>query len=260
MKTRIPKSALVGATAVLASAGFVAAAADHRLSASLTPAGTKATTGGKVVRLKDARLKFEFNATDKDAGVQLFVDADEWRDMTLYDPKGKAILTTTTQGRMAKQGGTELFLESAEPTLAQVSLPKLFRRWPAGKYRIRGNGLHGERLVGSAILTHAVPDGPQLVSPLGTQVPANDLTVSWKPVTPPAGGAIVGYEVLVVRPASGIKAIPKVTLDVTMPPTATSLKVPPGFLQPGIEYEWEVLAIDQGGNQTLSSSTFTTAP
>lgn len=97
------------------------------------------------------------------------------------------------------------------------------------------------------------------MAPIATQVPANDLTVSWKPVAPPAGGAIVGYEVLVVGPASGIAAIPKVTLDVTMPPNATSLKVPPGFLQPGTEYEWEVLAIDRGGNQTLSSSTFTTA-
>jgi hypothetical protein len=35
--------------------------------------------------------------------------------------------------------------------------------------------------------------------------------------------------------------------------------VPPGFLQPGTEYEWEVLAIELGGNQTLSSSTFATA-
>ena len=41
-----------------------------------------------------------------------------------------------------------------------------------------------------------------------------------------------------------------------MPPTATSLAVPPGFLLPGTEYEWEVLAIERGGNQTLSSSTF----
>ena len=61
-----------------------------------------------------------------------------------------------------------------------------------------------------------------------------------------------------VRPDTGIRAMPKVTLDVTMPPTATSLRVPPGFLRSGTEYEWEVLAVEGGGNQTLSSSTFTT--
>jgi hypothetical protein len=53
--------------------------------------------------------------------------------------------------------------------------------------------------------------------------------------------------------------LPKVTLDVMMPPSATSLAVPPGFLQPGTEYEWEVLASEEGGDQTLSSSFFTTS-
>ena len=48
--------------------------------------------------------------------------------------------------------------------------------------------------------------------------------------------------------------------DVMMPPTARSLIVPPGFLLPDTEYEWEVLAIEAGGNQTLSSAFFTTSP
>ena len=61
-----------------------------------------------------------------------------------------------------------------------------------------------------------------------------------------------------MQPETGLKALPKVTLDVMMPPRATTMRVPAGFLQPGIEYEWEVLAIERGGNQTLSSSTFTT--
>jgi len=45
-----------------------------------------------------------------------------------------------------------------------------------------------------------------------------------------------------------------------MPPTATSLAVPPGFLRRDTRYEWEVLSIEAGGNQTLSSSFFRTAP
>ena len=64
---------------------------------------------------------------------------------------------------------------------------------------------------------------------------------------------------LVVGPDTGIRALPNVTLDVMMPPTADRLRVPPGFLESGTEYEWEVLAIEEGGNQTLSSSTFVTA-
>jgi hypothetical protein len=41
-----------------------------------------------------------------------------------------------------------------------------------------------------------------------------------------------------------------------MPPSARSLVVPRGFLRRGTEYEWEVLAIERGGNQTLSGATF----
>ncbi len=64
---------------------------------------------------------------------------------------------------------------------------------------------------------------------------------------------------LVAKNAPGMKALPTVTLDVMMPPTADRLRVPRGFLEFGTEYEWEVLAIEEGGIQTLSSSTFRTS-
>jgi hypothetical protein len=81
----------------------------------------------------------------------------------------------------------------------------------------------------------------------------------WRGVPAPDGSPIVGYQVLVVEPDSGLKALPKIVLDVTMPPAARSMRVPRGFLRPDTEYEWEVLAIEKSGNQTLASSTFTTS-
>lgn len=213
-----------------------------------------------VVRLNDARLKFEINATDGDGGIQVFIDAEQWRRMSIFDPAGRRIFTTTTEGRMAKQGGTELFLESAEPTFDQLPLAKLLERFPAGSYTFRGTGLTGERYVGSARLTHDLPDGPTLVSPLegGAAQHPNRTVLRWKGVKAPNGSPIIAYQVLVVQPETGLASLPKVTLDVMMPPTATTLVVPRGFLRPGVEYEWEVLAIERGGNQTLSSSTFRT--
>lgn len=214
-----------------------------------------------ALELKDARLKFEINATDDDGGVQVFIDADSWRTLSIFDPGGRRILTTTTAGRMASQGGTELFLESAEPPFTELSLARLLERWPAGSYRIQATRLDGKTYVGAARLTHAIPDGPTLVSPLegdGPQDPRRTV-VRWKRVSPPSGSRIIGYQVLVVKPDTGLKALPTVTLDVMMPPTATSLVIPPGFLQPKMAYEWEVLAIERSGNQTLSSDTFTTA-
>jgi hypothetical protein len=245
-----------GSTAILA---VIALATGRPLDGASGAGGTVAAR--PVVQVKDARLKFEINATDGDGGVQLFVDADAWKRMSLFDPSGRRIFTSVTEGRMAKQGGTELFLESAEPPFAKLPIPRLLARWPAGAYRIRGEALDGKHYVGTARLTHDLPAGPKLVSPLerhGKQDP-NGTVVRWKHVPPPNGSPIVAYQVLVVQPETGLRALPTVTLEVTMPPTATSMRVPAGFLRPGTDYEWEVLAIERGGNQTLSSATFRTS-
>ena len=255
-ETTMNKLLAIAAPAALMAGGLAA------VVAVAGPAGTDSrAASGKTVKIEDARLKFEINATDRDGGVQLFLDAEQWRRMTLFDTQGREILTTTTNGVMAEQGGTELFLESAEPTFDDLSLEQLLARWPAGRYDVRGTGLGGETYVGTARLTHDLPAGPELLSPTegaGPQDPAATL-LRWSRVEPRLLNDIIVYQVLVVEPDTGIRALPKVTLDVMMPPTADRFAIPPGFLQPRTEYEWEVLAIEQGGNQTLSSSVFTTA-
>ena len=116
--------------------------------------------------------------------------------------------------------------------------------------------------MGTATLTHNLAAGPELVSPLegGSLVDPNNAVVTWKPVGAANGSPIVGYQVIIVQVQSSFPAIPKITLDVTMPATATSMTVPRGFLRPGTRYEWEVLAIEASGNQTLSTAFFETAP
>lgn len=216
----------------------------------------------KVIELSDARLKIELNATDGDAGIQVFIDGDSWKSIAIYDPRGKLLFRSVTKGRFAKQGGTELFLESAEPDFSELPLEEFLKRFPEGDYYFTGRGLEGERYVGSATLTHNLPDGPQLVFPLesdGLQDPDNT-TVRWEPVEAPNGSPIIAYQVLVVQLESNFTAIPKIALDIMMPATTTSMTVPPGFLLSDTEYEWEVLAIEESGNQTLSSSFFATAP
>ena len=212
-----------------------------------------------TIPLKDARLKIELNSTDQDAGVQVFIDSDPWKTMDIFDPSGKRIFRATNRGSLATQGGTELFLESGEPKLSDVPLEEFFKRFPSGNYSMVGKGLNGENYVGTAKFTHNIPDGPVLVSPLDDAIVVPDSTVvQWEPVAAPNGSPIVGYQVLVVKPNTGIPALPKIILDVMMPPTATSMAVPPGFLLPDSTYEWEVLAIEAGGNQTLSVGAFRT--
>ena len=225
----------------------------HRKNSTMLP---------NIVELSDARIKFEINATDGDGGIQVFLDADPWKSMSIYDTHGKRVFRTTTSGSVGSQGVTELFLESGEPEFSELTLEELLERFPEGDYEFKGKGLEGEKFVGTATLTHDIPDGPVLVYPLEEDALVNpsNTVVMWDPVEAPNGSPIVGYQVLVEQPDSGIAAIPKIVLDVMMPATATSMLVPPGFLLPNTEYEWEVLAIEAGGNQTLSSSLFTTAP
>ncbi len=252
-RTRRPWPVLLG--------GLVVAGGVFVTAASSAASRDSHERGRETVELADARLKFEINATDGDGGVQLFVDGDQWRWLSVRDPNGRRIFSTRTSGSMALQGGTELFLESAEPTFDELPLEQLLERFPEGDYQVEGRTIDDQRLTGIAPLTHRLPDGPVLVDPVegaGPQDPSAT-TLHWKTVAPPGGGDIIAYQVIVVRPDTGIAALPNVTLDVMMPPEATSLTIPDGFLQPDTEYEWEVLAIDESGNQTLSSSLFVTA-
>ena len=70
------------------------------------------------------------------------------------------------------------------------------------------------------------------------------------PVTTPTGIAIASYEVVIEQEDR--------TFDVTLPGTATSVTIPPEFLQPGTAYPFEVLAKAQNGNQTITGSAFST--
>ena len=182
--------------------------------------------------------------------------------MKIYAPDGRLVFRAATRGSIGRQGGTELFLESGEPEFSELSLEELLERFPEGDYRFKGRGLEGERFRGTATLTHDIPDGPVLVHPLegGGPVDRFNTVVMWDSVAPPNGSPIIGYQVIVEIPESGFPALPKIVLDVMMPASATSMIVPSGFLLPDTEYEWEVLAIEAGGNQTLSSSLFVTGP
>lgn len=141
-----------------------------------------------------------------------------------------------------------------------MPLAVFLARFPVGDYRIVGRGIEGEKLVGGAKFTHNIPAGPVLVAPAeDATVDPTNLVVRWQPVGPANGSPIIGYQVLVVKPNTGLRGLPKLILDVMMPPNATSMAVPPGFLLRDSSYEWEVLAIESGGNQTLTVGHFRTA-
>jgi hypothetical protein len=218
---------------------------------------------GEREPLKDVKFIIEHNATDEDTGFQVFVDGEPWNRLKIEAPDGKALLDVRPLGRMKNFGLTELFFETDEPANDEVPIPELLARFPEGAYDFEAVAVEGGTMTGTATLTHDIPKGPEILTPTeGQVVDPNDAVVSWKPVTESITGEpveIVGYEVII---AKLVEASPpgfsKPVLSVRVTGTTTSLTAPPEFFEPATEYEFEVLALEAGGNQTISSSSFVT--
>ena len=225
------------------------------VTARQVAASTRATKPNEVP-FDDARLKIEYNATDGDAGLQFFIDAEAWRNVSVTNPRGRKILDVDAATVIRNYGLSELFSESSEPPFDEFPFADFKKLFPEGVYTFRGEDIDGQRLKSTFTLTHHIPDGPRITSPDDeATLPADGVTIRWQPVTTPAGIDIVAYEVLVVADESGLGTAER-TVDVTLPATATHMEVPPQFLTPG-DYKTEVLAIERSGNQTLTEVAFT---
>jgi hypothetical protein len=219
------------------------------------PAAAAVGTGGaqtKPVEFSDARLKVEINATDGDAGLQLFLDGEPWNEVELLDPEGDVVVDVDVSGEARNFGLTELFSESSEPPFDEFPLAQFKQLFPEGTYTFRGTTIDGAPMTGSATLTHDFPDGPEILSPVaGSRVARDQVVVKWSRVTTPAGIDIAGYQVLLVQEEPVLRVF-----SADLPATATRLSIPAQFVQPRTEYKVEVLAIERGGNQTLTELTF----
>jgi hypothetical protein len=214
--------------------------------------GSRASAGRRInqVEFEEARLFIEFNSSGNDLGFHVFLDGEDWRSLRIISPNRRTIFDVQGKGGYRRLGMTELFFEGAEPNLDDVPLEELLALFPEGDYQLVGKTVDGERIVGTATLTHAVPGAPEVTARLGAN---NSLVISWDPVTGPADilpdeeVEITGYQVIVG------------SFQVTVPASVTSVTVSPEFvgtLDSG-EHDFEVLAIEEGGNQTITEGSFT---
>jgi len=216
-------------------------------------------------RLTQAKLLIEHNATDEDTGFQGFADGDPWNELTITGPGGVAIVTVTPAGGLFNFGLTELFFETSEPPNAEVPIDDVLARLPEGTYTFRGVMVDAGETTLTATLTHDIPAGPELVSPEdgASDVDPANTVVSWEPVTTDIDGepiTVVGYQVIVEEdaPPPFPQSFARPVFSVHLPATARSVKVPAEFMEGGTSYKYEVLAIAESGNQTLSSAEFAT--
>ncbi|HYY83053.1 MAG TPA: hypothetical protein VE686_00975 [Beijerinckiaceae bacterium] len=218
------------------------------------------------IPLKEAKLNIEHNATDRDTGFQGFIDSEGWRRLDMRGPRGR-VLTFRGRGALARLGLTELFFETVEPENKDTSVRKMLAKLPEGRYRVAGaaqeNGERLGRTSGRAWLTHDIPRGPRLISPAeGATVPADDVVADWAPVSRTITGKpvrIIAYQLIIEKDAPPPRhMIGTFGLSMYVPRSVTRIEVPDGALQPRTSYDWEVLAIERSGNQTLSSGSFKT--
>jgi len=241
-----PKAVLLVAFVLLAGiAGLVG------IAVATSNGSSGAMAAAKPIRLDDATMIIEVNSTDRDAGLQVFLDGEPWSQMSVFAPDGRKILDVDATGRLNRFGLTELFSESHEPEFSELPLPKFKKRFPAGRYTFRGMTVEGRRLVGNARFSHDTPAGPEITSPAdGAIVPEANVVASWTRGPQPAGVDIVGYRAIVEREN------PLRVFNADLPASVNRVTVPAEFLEPGTPYKLEVQAIERSGNQTISEITF----
>jgi hypothetical protein len=206
------------------------------------------------LRLDEATVIVEVNATEGDAGIQFFLDGEPWRSMSVSGPAGQEIgklLGINTKGRLRGHGLTELFIESSEPPFDELPLRKFKKLFPEGRYSFEGETIEGRRLVGRARLSHDIPNGPDIISPEeGATVDPDNAVASWAPGPQPADVDIVAYRAIVERED------PLRVFSVDLPASVTSVTIPSEFLESGTEYLFELQAIEASGNITFSEVHF----
>jgi hypothetical protein len=229
----------------------------------------------------EAHVFFELNDTDGDLGIHALIDGDAWRRLAIEDPNENVVLDVFVRGRLRRQGLTEVFFESDEPSFDELPPGQFFNRFPAGLYEIEGTTLEGDELESETRLTHRMPapaeptvntvpmaeqcddeesgyDAPTLTLPVTIAWPAVDHT------HPDLGSPrnstnikIYNYEVVVEAEVEGLNGVEFTSIfSALLPPDVTSMTIPEEFLAQSDTFKYEVLAREKSFNQTAVESCF----
>jgi len=247
-------------------------------AALLGTSGSAAWANGdedeEEIPFDEAEIFFELNNTDGDLGIHALIDGDAWKKLEIEAPDEREMLQIRVKSRLRRQGLTELFFESAEPSFDELAPEQFFRRFPEGEYEISGITIEGEERESDAEVTHVMPAPPQNITVSG--VPAAEdcdadplpsvgrpVIISWDPVIhshPELGKSgvtvdVVRYQLVLEREEPEL-----LIFSVELPPgdgvTPISFQVPEDFVALGDEFKFEVLVREASYNQTAVESCF----
>lgn len=201
-----------------------------------------------AVEADEFALFFEFNSTDGDLGLQGFLDADAWRFAQVINPNHRLILTIAPKTRLKNLGLNEVSFESDEPLLEEEDVRD---RFPEGVYKLKGRTVDGEKLRGEAELSHELPAAPVNLTPGDDELvdPNNPIIITWDLGS---GGETVAFWEFELETDEDR------SLSAVLDPETRQLTIPAELIEPGKEYEYEVIAVGVNGNKTITETGFIT--
>jgi hypothetical protein len=222
----------------------------------------------------EAQLYFELNHTDGDLGIHGLIDGDEWKSLEIEAPNERLLLNVWVRNNLRKQGMTEIFFESAEPSFDELAPAAFFKRFPQGTYEIEAITLDDEEMEAEVQLSHVLAGPPGSIKVNGKNAAVNcdatlpvvsePVTLDWNAVTkshptvgtPNANVTVLKYEVVGEIEREGQN--PDVLVfKADLPRNVTIFEFPESFtgLADG-EMKFEIVTKLTNGNQTAVESCF----
>ena len=91
----------------------------------------------KSIPFETAMVLLELNngtGQPVDLGFHIRADGEHWKFLKITGPGGLKILDLQNNGPMRTTGGSEFFLEGAEPPISEVPIAHTLAKFPAGTY------------------------------------------------------------------------------------------------------------------------------
>ena len=211
-------------------------------AASLVSTGTASA----IEKFERAEIRLEQNLHDKDVEVKFDIVSKELglKTLVVAAPDGRIVVNFKSSN--SKHGIRHLELETPEP----ANDGRIQADFPEGTYRFAATDTNGDRLRGTATLSHALPPAPQMISPQPEQkdVPVVGTKVQWRPMQ-----GIAQYVVILEHEESGRE------ITAILPGTINVFSIPVGFLILGADYKVEIGAVAKNGNRTFVEYGISTA-
>jgi len=224
---------------------FVAAvAAISAVMSSAQPSGAQSTAG---MRLPEATVRFEQNASDGD--VEVVFDAggapEGLSKLVVRSPDDRVVIDFTAPDG-STMGIRTFRFESPEPS----DVAALQAAYPQGVYTFSGKTVSGVELHGKATLSHELPATVSFLNPAeeSEDVSTKGLKITWSPVK-----GLAAYIIEIEQEELHLN------MTATLPASAASFMVPDGFLLPGTEYNLSIGTQSAIGNRSFVETSFETA-